>query len=562
MRGVHYGRAMRARLPLLPTAALLIAAAAAAPAAHADARITFYFGLKRPESAARTAYWAVSDPASSAYRRFASPTSVGRRFGASAATRRAFREALARHGFSTRVDASGVFARVTGRVSRFERVFDVKIRRQFSNDPNVHFWSVPGNRSLRLPRDVAPLVRDVVAFYERSSKAAGATARAARAPRNEGRWTGGCKQARATKGYAFGQVRRAYGIDAAGTGAGGSVAILNVGEGVPAKDRATFARCFGLPQLRTRTLTTDGQAKPFGRGTFEPQEDLALVRGMAPGLRSVTFTQVWLETDLWFLGPAQVFAAPRLPDTLSMSYGECEKDIRSGHFGPSSPAGARLMDAVLVRLGLAGVGAFASAGDFGSTCNGQPYAGVAWPASSAFLTAVGGSRLVVDRANRRTDEVVWNDLRWLSTNDGGGAGGGGFARKSARPPYQSGLGLRGTRRAVPDVSAHASMLPGWPVNIEQNWVTDAGTSAASPLVAAAFAVIGARQRAAGLPPLGPVNGLLYASAPSTRFDITSGDNGYTRSIPAWSARPGYDLASGLGVPEFGRLAFAIPPPGR
>ena len=220
------------------------------------------------------------------------------------------------------------------------------------------------------------------------------------------------------------------------------------------------------------------------------------------------------------------------------------------------------MDAVLVRLGLAGVGTFASAGDFGSTCNGQSYPGVAWPASSAFLTAVGGSRLVVDRANARTDEVVWNDLRWLSSSNGGGAGGGGFARKSPRPPYQAGLRLRGDRRAVPDVAAHASMLPGWPVNIEANWITDAGTSASSPLVAAAFAVIGARQRAAGLPPLGPVNGLLYASAPATRYDITSGDNGYTRRVPAHAARPGYDLASGLGVPEFARLAFAIPPPGR
>jgi kumamolisin len=552
---------MRALTAVLCLAALAILAAAA-PGAVAAPRITFYFGLERPESAARQAFWAVSDPASPAYRRFASASSIGRRFGATAATRRAFRRAASHHGFTARVDASGVFARVTGSVHRFERVFEVRIRRRFSNDPNVHFWSVPGNRGLRLPRDMAPLVRDVVAFYERSSGPATVSARAARAPRNEGRWTGGCKQARATKGYAFAQVRHAYGLDAVGTGAGGSVAILNAGEGVPAKDRATFARCFGLPRLPTRVLRTDGQAKPFGRGTFEPQEDLALVRGMAPGLRSVTFTQVWLETDLWFLGPAQVFAAPRLPDTLSMSYGECEKAIRGRRFGPSSRAGARLMDAVLVRLGLAGVGAFASAGDSGSTCNGQPYPGVAWPASSAFLTAVGGSRLMLDRANRRTDEVVWNDLRWLSKNDGGGAGGGGFARKSLRPPYQSGLGLRGARRAVPDVSAHASMLPGWPVNIEQNWVEDGGTSASAPLVAAAFAVLSARQRAAGLPPLGPPNGLLYASAPSTRFDITSGDNGFTRTVPAHRARPGYDLASGLGVPAFGRLAFAIPPPGR
>ena len=136
-------------------------------------------------------------------------------------------------------------------------------------------------------------MRDVVAIYSRSTKQPSASA-AADPPGNEGTWTGGCDAARKTGAYAFGQVRHAYGIDDAGTGAGGSVAILNAGEGVPRADRRVLARCFGLDAVRTRTLLTDGQAKPFGRGSFEPQEDLALVRGMAPGLRSVTFTQAWL----------------------------------------------------------------------------------------------------------------------------------------------------------------------------------------------------------------------------------------------------------------------------
>ena len=115
---------------------------------------------------------------------------------------------------------------------------------------------------------------------------------------------------------------------------------------------------------------------------------------------------------------------------------------------------------------------------------------------------------MLDAANARVDEVVWNDLPWLTAENGGGAGGGGLAAFSGRPAYQR--GLAGRRRAVPDVSAHASMLPGWPVEIGGNWLEDAGTSAASPLVASAFAVISANERAAGRPPLGPVNGLLYS----------------------------------------------------
>ena len=56
---------------------------------------------------------------------------------------------------------------------------------------------------------------------------------------------------------------------------------------------------------------------------------------------------------------------------------------------------------------------------------------------------------------------------------------------------------------VPDVSAHASMFPGWPVVIDENWVEDAGTSSSAPLVAGAVAAVSARERAAGRPPLGP-----------------------------------------------------------
>ena len=75
------------------------------------------------------------------------------------------------------------------------------------------------------------------------------------------------------------------------------------------------------------------------------------------------------------------------------------------------------------------------------------------------------------------------------------------------------------------------------------------------------AELGVGERAAGRPALGPVNGLLYAQ-PGTLFDIVSGNNGYARRVPALQAKPGYDQASGLGVPRFDALAAALPPPAR
>ena len=287
------------------------------------------------------------------------------------------------------------------------------------------------------------------------------------------------------------------------------------------------------------------------------------MRGIAPGLRSLTFTQAWLQPQLWFLGASQVLDAPRLPDSFSISYGECERDVRGKGSTPSTRAGANLMDSILVRLGLAGVGSYASAGDFGSTCNGRPFSGVAWPASSPFLTAVGGTQLTLTPTNQRSSEVVWNDLRFESVADGAGAGGGGFSAVSARPPFQQGLGLPGRMRTTPDVSAVASQFPGWPVVLAGNWVTDAGTSAAAPLVASAMAILSADQRRLHRPPVGPANGLFYylaRCAPGTIWDLVSGNNGYLRKVPAHNAKRGYDLASGLGVPRFAALTARLPAP--
>lgn len=149
-------------------------------------------------------------------------------------------------------------------------------------------------------------------------------------------------------------------------------------------------------------------------------------------------------------------------------------------------------------------------------------------------------------------------------SDGGGAGGGGYSLTSARPPFQLGLGLPGNRRAVPDLSAAASSFPGWPVVLGGHWTVDGGTSAAAPLVAAAMAVVSADLQRQHLPPVGPADGLFYYLArcrPGALWDVVKGNNGFFQKVPARYARPGYDLASGLGVPQFAQVAQLIPSPG-
>jgi subtilase family serine protease len=551
------------------TIATLILGAAATPAVAAPARITFYFGLKRPEAQAVSAFWAVQQPGSPSYRRFLAPAQVAARYGASAATRRTFLGQVRKLGLSASIDPSRVFGRVTGTIKQLERAFKVRIASQFNNDVISTEYSIAGTRPLTLPKALRSVVQEVVPDYQHTHKPLGPAGtpqpKLPPGPKNTGAWIQGCKVAKALGAYSYAQVRNAYGIDSLGSGAGASVAILNVAEGVTGVDLRAVASCFGYRQIKPRTLRTDGQTSVFGNtlASFEPQEDLALVRGMAPGLKSLTFTQVWGDPAQWFLGASQVLDSRSLPDSLSISYGECERAIRGPRAPADSRAGANLLDSLFVRLGLAGVGTFVSAGDFGTSCDGEHVKGLAWPGSSPYVTSVGGTRLVLNAANQRANEVVWNDLRWASPLNGGGVTGGGFSLVSARPPFQRPLGLPGNKRAVPDVSVHASMFPGWPVELNNHWELDGGTSASTPLTAAAFAIISASQRAAGEPPLGPVDGMLYAldrSAPSTIYDIVSGSNGYYRKIPGYSAKPGYDLASGLGVPEFAQVAGAIPPP--
>jgi kumamolisin len=554
--------------------AILCLAVPSARAAHpaASPRITFYFGLQRPEAQARRAFFAVQQPGSASYRRFLTPRQVAARYGASSSVRARFVRDIRRYGFSVRIDPSGVFARVSGSVALFQRVFKVRITQGMGDNPPVITYGT--TKPLRLPSDLRPLVQDVVTSYLKQVKVGPSHVAAVRplgvadgssGPTRTGTWTGGCAQAEATGGFSYDQVRDAYGIDQLGTGAGASIAILGLTEKPSARDIADNARCFAYQKLRSRTLLTDGETLPVPTGLFEPQEDLALARGMAPDA-SLIFTQAWSGSDMWFLGASQVLDGRQLPDSFSISYGICENDVRGNgpDVTPSTRAGANLLDSILVRLGLAGVGTYASAGDSGSSCNGLPYSGVAWPASSPFLTAVGGTRLTLGAANQRVDEVVWNDLQWTPASDGGGAGGGGFSLKSPRPPFQRGLGLRGNRRAVPDVSAAASSFPGWPVVLGGHWVIDAGTSAAAPLVAAAMAVVSADLQRHHLPPVGPADGLFYYLAkcrPSAFFDVVQGNNGFFRKVPARYAKPGYDLASGLGVPQFAQVAQLIPAAG-
>ena len=206
---------------------------------------------------------------------------------------------------------------------------------------------------------------------------------------------------------------------------------------------------------------------------------------------------------------------------------------------------------------------FAAAGNSGTLntdTNNNPYAfpTVDFPASSPWVTAVGGTSLRTDIKGHYQSETVWND-------GVGSASGGGVSQFFPLPSYQqhlpvAELAILNGHRGLPDVAyngdpstsvpVYMSFLPASPSGIAQSgYYLFGGTSEGSPQWAGMIA--DANQWAGR--PLGFINPTLYqigcnaSLAPSVFHDITSGDNSQG-ALPGYSAVAGWDPASGWGSP--------------
>ncbi len=180
----------------------------------------------------------------------------------------------------------------------------------------------------------------------------------------------------------------------------------------------------------------------------------------------------------------------------------------------------------------AGVAITASTGDSGY--------GVAYPAASQYVTAVGGTNLTPANNARGWTEAAWNSA------------GSGCSGVEAQPSWQTAnanIKSRCARRADADVSAVAGTST--PVfsydSAGGGWITVGGTSVSSPIIASVDA----------LTTSAPINGASYIySHTSGLNDVTSGSNGNCGGINLCTAGAGWDGPTGLGTPD-GTTAFGI-----
>jgi kumamolisin len=347
-----------------------------------------------------------------------------------------------------------------------------------------------------------------------------------------------------TPPYLVSEIRKAYNADAINvTGKGQTIAIL-IDTFPDDEDLIAFWNANGLPTdlNRIEQVNVNGGALPPPSG--EETLDASWSSGMAPGAKIKIYASGTLQFVALDKALDQIIAdAANNPSLrqLSISLGLGETFMG----GPQGEVATQHQK--FLQLAAAGVNVFVSSGDAGSNPDdtGQSPTGplqVEYEASDPAVIGVGGTSLTLNTADGSVAE-----------EDGWTASGGGDSIFFDRPQWQQGAGVPdGTRRCVPDVSIVADPNTGAFLVLHGQPVGYGGTSWSAPVWAAICALINEARQNVSLPALPFLNPMIYPLLGSPCFrDVQSGSNGQ------YTAGPGYDRVTGVGVPNIAQLIAAL-----
>jgi len=432
-------------------------------------------------------------------------------------------------------------------------------------------------------------------------------------------------------------IRSAYGVDQLGSNMGQGQTIVLVdsyGSPTAAADLQTFHDTFfsslpdpsfeqvfpqGNPQFGN-TAHGNGQSGPAAAANWsgEATLDIEWAYSIAPLAHIVLLAVPPAETlgvqgfpNLFNAISKEIDATPA-GTVFSMSLAVAEQT-----FGGAAKVQTARFDKVFQKGNAKGDTFFGATGDEGTANvtkqhrDSVPYSypTTEWPASSPYVTAVGGTQLqdgwtwdpssntpfTTDSAGNingynlpywnwdegGSQNTVWNES-WGPIGSGGGA-----SVIYPKPSWQDGTSDY-PGRTIPDVSWNAAVNGGVDVwitaypefncgNTTGCWTFFGGTSAATPQVAALTALANKARADAGMSPVGNLNPLLYqlqgnaftdvvpvheGSAPKTFAGSDVGVGTVLKSVgdlvdnqmwmddvPGYPTTTGYDLTTGLGTPN-------------
>jgi subtilase family serine protease len=328
---------------------------------------------------------------------------------------------------------------------------------------------------------------------------------------------GGANPAATPSGYGPADLQSAYQLPSATAGAGQTVAIVDAYDDPTAEaDLGVYRSQYGLPPCTTangcfRKVDQNGGTtypRKDGGWAQEISLDLDMASAVCPNCKILL---VEAKTNSFAnLGAAENTAARLGANVISNSYGG--SDAADSTYGSY--------------FNHPGVAITVSSGDNGY--------GVEYPASSHYVTAVGGTSLKRSTSTRGWTETVWS-----------GAGSGCSTLNTALSG-QASVGTGCAKRAVADVSAVADPNTGVAVYDSTayqgyvGWLVFGGTSVSAPVIAGVYGLAG---NAASID-----NNYPYAHAGSL-FDVTAGTNGSCPTSQWCTARAGWDGPTGLGTPN-------------
>lgn len=501
----------------------------------------------------------ISYPGGPSYREFLTQEQFRQRFGASPAVRRKVLSLRRENGVrSVRLNAAGTVAILVTRPGASRRLFCAG--RKLPGRPcrpKGFRWAIR-QVSIGEVFEAGPAPKPSV-----SSTSATGTPK-------------GCSGAIKSKALTPNQLATAYEVDGLhargldGSGIRVDTLSSNV---VGTRDFRTWAKCFGLPVPKVTQFAMPGGVVTTQDDPDETILDVEALATLAPGLDRITPVFVPLDQNfsnsflLFMLGSLDATRqGGRLPDLLSISDGVCEYRFTKDE--------KYLANRLLAEAAAVGVTALSASGDLGFQGCETSKPGTSFPASSRFITAVGGTDLQLSETNEINSQPVWST--YAAEPKQGVGSGGGPSHFWPRPAYQQGPGITPSiqkgkpMRLVPDVGAMASFKPG--ISVYQQgtggWGGGGGTSAATPLTAAMVALAIQQEKQAGRPGLGLITPLLYRLADSAEYgsifsDVVTGTasrrpgSAFGKTPAGGAAQPGYDLATGLGSIRAESFADAV-----
>jgi pseudomonalisin len=344
------------------------------------------------------------------------------------------------------------------------------------------------------------------------------------------------------------QYWQAYSANGVNSGANTPIAIFADGDltGV-LKDLRTAEAAFHLTQVPVTVVQT-GLASTDTSGADEWDLDSQYTTGMAQSVKALYFYDATSLTDSDLALAFSRFATDKKALIGNASFGECEAF-------PYIDGSMLVDDEIFAEAAAQGQTVFASSGDTGGFCpvgvgtNGVPAGApfVQYPATSPYVSAVGGTTLLTNSDGSYNNEIAWY------------AGGGGISQFETSPYWQVTAKVPSAtagERGVPDIAMVADPESGAVVYVNGAPLVVGGTSLSSPLAVGVWARILTRNPKAGFAPVrlyGLYNGATApGSYPKGGFhDIILGENN------PYPAAPGYDYDTGLGTLWVSQLSAAL-----